>query len=73
MAPPSRDYHGFPLQPGDRVEAYRDGIPYTAVITGIEPPHPGCDNHQHITLRTPDGTEIRSTTDAVIHQKRGTP
>ena len=55
---------------GDRVTGWYDGTPYAGVITGVQPHHPGCGNHLHITVRCDNGTEMETFTDAVI---AGTP
>ena len=71
------DCNGASLREGDRVEAWWDGIAYTATVTVIWPHDPGCGDHRHLDLRRDDnGDRAESTSDSVrvvTHVPRETP
>lgn len=51
--------------PGDRVTGWYDRFPYQGTVTAVQPPHPGCGGHVHITVRRDYGTEIETFSDAI--------
>ncbi len=58
------DYHGKPLSEGARVEAWRDGVRYTATVKEINPSAPA-GYHSVTLVREDDRTEVHSVSDAV--------
>lgn len=60
-----RDYNGNALTEGAHVEAWHDGIPYTATVKEIKPPEPGSGYRHVILIKDEDQEEVRSFSDAV--------
>jgi hypothetical protein len=64
--PEVRDHNGNPLNEGSHVEAWLDGVRYTARVKTIQPHHPGCGDYRHIALvRDDDHTEVQGFSDSV--------
>lgn len=60
------DYNGNALTAGARVEAWRDGVRYTAKVKEIVPHLPASDCRHVILVREADGAEVESFSDAVV-------
>ena len=60
------DYNGQPLREGARVEAWYDGVRYTATVKKIRPQHPASGYRDVILVRESDHAEVRSFSDAVV-------
>lgn len=59
------DHHGKPLREGVRVEAWRDGVRFTARMKEVRPRDPGSGYHRVILVRDGDQVDVRSFSDAV--------
>lgn len=60
------DYYGTPLREGDHVEAYLDGIRYTATVSVIRAYEPGNGSFRRVVLiRDDDGTAADSFSDSL--------
>ena len=60
-----RDYHGQALTEGAHVEAWRDGVRYTATVKEIRPQAPA-GYREVVLIRDDNHTEMRSFSDAVV-------
>ena len=67
------DYDGKPLSEGDRVDAWHDGVKYSAVVKAIRDHCDGDGDFRRLILvRDDDGTEVQSFSDGVRITGRST-